>query len=211
MTGRRETILYNAAKTSPTITERGDYLDPSSHRLTLTDFVMFESYPRYLSRFVLRERDYLMDYPVEDLELVFVELPKFEKPLEALEGRLEQWLYFIKHAPDLTMIPPNWAAVPALRQAFDLANRVNLEPEELEDLERREIFIADQRNALRKAQRQGHIEGHAEGQREKTLSIARALLDVLDLDTIAAKTGLSIDELQQLRNEAALSKPGEGN
>jgi predicted transposase/invertase (TIGR01784 family) len=105
------------------------------------------------------------------------------------------------------MIPPNWAAVPVLRQAFDLANRVNLEPEELEDLERREIFIADQRNALLKAQRQGY----AEGRKEQALDIARALLDALDLDTIAAKTDLSIEELQQLRNEAALSEPGKGN
>lgn len=147
---------------------------------------------------MLRERDYLMDYPVEDLELVFIELPKFEKSLEELGGRLEQWLYFIKHTPDLTMIPPNWAAVPVLRQAFDLANRLNLEPEELKDLERREIFIADQRNALRKAQRQGH----AEGRREQALEIARALLDVLDLETISAKTGLRVDELQQLRSES---------
>lgn len=166
--------------------------------LTLTDFVMFESYPGYLSRFVLRERDYLMDYPVEDLELAFIELPKFEKPLEQLDGRLEQWLYFIKHAPDLTMIPPHWAAVSVLRQAFDLANRMNLDPEELEDLERREIFIADQRNALLKAQRQGH----AEGRKEQALDIARALLDVLDLDTIAAKTGLSVEELRQLRSDS---------
>ena len=211
--GFEKRILYNAAKTYSNQLRSGeDYLDLHPViALTLTDFVMFESYPRYLSRFVLRERDYLMDYPVEDLELVFVELPKFEKPLEALEGRLEQWLYFIKHAPDLTMIPPNWAAVPALRQAFDLANRVNLEPEELEDLERREIFIADQRNALRKAEKTGFNQGHAEGRKEQALDIARALLDVLDLDTIAAKTGLSSDELQQLRNEAALSEPGEGN
>ena len=96
------------------------------------------------------------------------------------------------------MIPPNWAAVPVLQQAFGLANRVNLEPEELEDLERREIFIADQRNALRKAQRQGH----AEGAQEKALDIARALLDVLDLETISAKTGLRVDELRQLRNSS---------
>jgi predicted transposase/invertase (TIGR01784 family) len=199
--GFEKRILYNAAKTYSSQLRSGEnYLDLHPViALTLTDFVMFESCPGYLSRFVLRERDYLMDYPVEDLELAFIELPKFEKPLEQLDGRLEQWLYFIKHAPDLTMIPPNWAAVPALRQAFDLANRMNLDPEELEDLERREIFIADQRNALLKAQRQGHVEGHAEGQREQTMEIARALLDVLDLDTIAAKTGLSVDELRRLR------------
>lgn len=199
--GFEKRILYNAAKTYSSQLRSGeDYLD--SHpviALTLTDFVMFESCPGYLSRFVRRERDYLMDYPVEDLELAFIELPKFEKPLETLESRLEQWLYFIKHAPDLTMIPEQWAVAAALRQAFELANRANLEPEELEDLERREMFIADQRNALLKAQRQGYAEGRAEGQREKALDIARSLLDVLDVETISAKTGLSVDELRQLR------------
>lgn len=72
--------------------------------LTLTDFVMFEQHPASLSRFVLRVRDYLMDYPVDDLALTFIELPKFEKPLEALNGRLEQWLFFIKHAQNLSAI-----------------------------------------------------------------------------------------------------------
>lgn len=195
--GFEKRILYNAAKTYSSQLRSGeDYLDLHPViALTLTDFVMFESYPGYLSRFVLRERDYLMDYPVEDLELAFIELPKFEKPLEALASRLEQWLYFIKHAPDLTMIPEQWAVAAALRQAFELANRANLEPEELEDLERREMFIADQRNALLKAQRQGY----AEGRREQALDIARSLLDVLDVETISAQTGLSVDELRRLR------------
>ena len=207
--GFEKCILYNAAKTySSQLGSGTDY--PELHpviALTLTDFIMFEQYPGYLSRFVLRERDYLMDYPVDDLELVFIELPKFEKPLEQLSGRLEQWLFFIKHAHDLSAIPENWATVSALRQAFEQANRINLEPEELDDLERREIFIADQRNAARKAEKMGfnkglaagHAEGHAEGERAKTLVIARALLDVLDLETISAKTGLSLAELERLR------------
>jgi predicted transposase/invertase (TIGR01784 family) len=130
-------------------------------------------------------------------------LPKFEKPLEQLSGRLEQWLFFIKHAHDLSAIPENWATVSALRQAFEQANRINLEPEELDDLERREIFIADQRNAARKAEKMGFNKGlaagHAEGERAKALDIARALLDVLDLETISAKTGLSLAELEKLR------------
>lgn len=48
---------------------------------------------------------------------------------------------------------------------------------------------------------EGHAEGHAEGQRQKALSIARALLDVLDLDTIAAKTGPNVGKLWQLRSQ----------
>lgn len=46
---------------------------------------------------------------------------------------------------------------------------------------------------------QGYAKGHAKGERAKALDIARSLLDVLDLETISAKTGLSVAELQQLR------------
>ena len=49
--------------------------------------------------------------------------------------------------------------VSALRQAFELANQSNLTPEELEDLEHREMFIHDQRNAIKRALNQGREEG----------------------------------------------------
>jgi hypothetical protein len=37
-----------------------------------------------ISRFVLKEKEFLVDYPSCDLELVFVELPKFKLDLAQL-------------------------------------------------------------------------------------------------------------------------------
>jgi predicted transposase/invertase (TIGR01784 family) len=207
--GFEKRILYNAAKTYSIQLQQGEgyaLLNPVI-ALTLVDFVLFENLNQVISRFILKERDFLMDYPIYDLELVFVELPKFDKPLEQLDGRLDQWLYFMRHAQDLSMIPESLATVPVLQQAFGIANQVNLTPEELDDLERREIFIQDQRNALLKARKQGliqgRVEGHAEGlqegQRDKALAIARALLDVLDDATISQKTGLDLATVISLR------------
>ena len=207
--GFEKRILYNAAKTYSIQLQQGEgyaLLNPVI-ALTLVDFVLFENLNQVISRFILKERDFLMDYPIYDLELVFVELPKFDKPLEQLDGRLDQWLYFMRHAQDLSMIPESLATVPVLQQAFGIANQVNLTPEELEDLERREIFIQDQRNALLKARKQGlvqgraegHAEGLQEGQRDKALAIARALLDVLDDATISQKTGLDLATVTNLR------------
>ena len=43
--------------------------------------------------------------------------------------------------------------------------------------------------------------GKIEGKREEKVEIAKNLLDVLDDETIALKTGLTIEEVQRLRNE----------
>ena len=45
----------------------------------------------------------------------------------------------------------------------------------------------------------GKKEGLKEGEKNKALEIAKSLLDVLDIETIALKTGLSIDEINKLK------------
>jgi predicted transposase/invertase (TIGR01784 family) len=46
---------------------------------------------------------------------------------------------------------------------------------------------------------QGREEGREEGMREAKLEIAKQLLDVLDEATISQKTGLSLEEVQKLK------------
>ena len=89
---------------------------------------------------------------------------------------MEQWLFFLKHAKQLSAIPSEMSNVPALQQAFQFANQANLSPEELEDLEHREIFIHDQRNALKLARRQGLEEGREEGAERERALILRQLI-----------------------------------
>ncbi len=199
--GFEKRILYNAAKTYSTQLKTGeDYklLNPVI-ALTITDFTMFEEVEGYRSRFVLKEKDFLVDYPVQDLELVFVELPKFDKPLDELKSLMEKWLFFLQNARSLDAVPDAMEQVPEIRQAFMLANQANLEPEELEDLEKREIFIHDQRNAILKAKRQGMEKGREEGELAAKLEIARRLLGQMDDEAIAQVTGLAVEQVQLLR------------
>lgn len=191
--GFEKRILYNAAKAYSIQLQPGeDYtmLSPVI-ALTITDFEMFEHLNQVISNFMLKEKRLLTDYPINDLELVFVELPKFSKSLEELETLTEQWIYFIKTARTLETIPETMAQVPEIRKAFEVANQANLTREELEALEQREIYIHDQRNAIRRALRQGKEETRRE--------IAKQLLDVLDEETISRKTGLSLEEVRQFK------------
>ncbi len=54
----------------------------------------------------------------------------------------------MKVARSLTSIPPSLDEVPELHHAFEIANQASLTPEELEALERREMFIYDQQGAV---------------------------------------------------------------
>ncbi|HBB34817.1 MAG TPA: transposase, partial [Cyanobacteria bacterium UBA9273] len=188
-------VLYNAAKAfSIQLGVGEDYtlLNPVI-ALTITDFEMFSGGERIISRYRLKEKDDLTDYS-DDIELIFVELPKFTKELNNLETLVDKWLYFLKSANQLTSVPPQMGEVPAINHAFTVAQQSNLSRKELEILEKRQMFLHDNRNAILKARQ----EGEQIGEKRKALEIARQLLDVLDVETISHKTGLSVAEIQQL-------------
>ena len=178
--------------------------------ITITDFVMFGELADIVTKFQLRAQTGQVVYS-DDLELVFAELPKFTKTEPELETVLDRWFYFLKHAGGLEAVPANLQTEPAIVEAFDIANKAGLTPEELDDQERREIFIQDQRGALMLAEQRGVEKGREEGleeglkkgRDEEKLRIARALLDMMDDALIAEKTGLSPDSVRQLRNEVA--------
>ncbi len=70
--------------------------------LTITDFVMFE-HAGMVSKFKLRDesgRDHS-----DDLELIFVELPKFTKAEGDLSNMLDKWCYFLRFVKRLHSIP----------------------------------------------------------------------------------------------------------
>jgi predicted transposase/invertase (TIGR01784 family) len=202
--GFEKRVLYNAAKAfSIQLSVGEDYalLNPVI-ALTITDFEMFPGQERIISRYRLKEKDDLTDYS-DDIELVFVELPKFKRNLDELETLADKWLYFLRSANQLQVAPPSLDAVPALHHAFEVAKQSKLSKKELELLEKREMFLHDNRNAILKAKQdgrsEGRVEGRAEGEREKAREIARSLLDLLDIKTISQKTGLSIAEIQTLQ------------
>lgn len=205
--GFEKRILYNAAKAYSIQLDKSEnynLLNPVI-ALTITDFEVFPDLEPVISRFILKERDYLVDYLAHDFELVFVELPKFTKPLEQLANLTEKWIYFLKNARQLEEIPTNMGEIPEILRAFEIANQANFNRDELEDLEKREIFIHDQRNAITKAlnqgMKQGIQKGLQQGKQEQAIAIAKELLDILDEEIISQKTGLSLGEVQQLKQE----------
>ena len=158
-------VLYNACKKYAGQIKKGDdyRLLNDVIALTVTDFVMFDQ-PDMVSKFKLRDesgRDYS-----DDLELIFVELPKFTKQEADLADSLDKWCYFLRYAQNLAAVPVVLAQEDAIEHAFVIANRASLSEEELELQERREMYIQDQRGALEKALMDGESKGKMIGLEE---------------------------------------------
>jgi predicted transposase/invertase (TIGR01784 family) len=220
--GFEKRILYNAAKSySIQLTKGQGYnlLNPVI-ALTITDFVMFADLPNVTSRFVLKEKDFLIDYPIYDIELIFVELPKFKKDLATLVSIIDKWLYFLNNARKIQDVPSSMDNIPEIKKAFYIANQANLNLDELNEQEKSEIFIQDQRGAVTKAAKENLEQGRKEGRQEglqqgleqgleqglaqglqlKAYEIARKMVGVLEDQAIADMTGLTLEELQSLRS-----------
>ncbi len=62
---------------------------------------MFPDKPEYKSdHIILDKNSYAQD--LKDFSFTFLELPKFNKPLEDLSTMVEKWAYFFKHADETT-------------------------------------------------------------------------------------------------------------
>ena len=207
--GFEKRVLYNAAKfyaTQLNIGEGYTLLNPVI-ALTITDFEMFPKSQKVISTFTFREKEELTSY-CDDIELVFIELPKFKKSLEALESLSDKWIYFLRNANKLQSIPSSMEQEPALEHAFRVAEESQLNREELETLEQQSMVLHDSANAIifaeKQAEERGELKGEIKGKRSAAIAIARQLFDILDLETIAQKTGLTLEELRSLEQNKTL-------
>ena len=203
--GFEKRVLYNAAKTYSTQLRKAESyesLEPII-ALTITDFVMFEELSSIISYWNLREKEQFIKYS-DDIELIFIELPKFKKTEPELTTISDKWIYFIKHAGELEFIPKTFTE-PPLVEAFAFANTAGLSEEELELQFKRRDFIFLQKGALEKARKDGRRAGIQagiqEGKQQEKLDMARRMVkDQVPVEMIIKYTGLRQEEVENIEN-----------
>ena len=159
----------------------------------------------YLTRHILINQD-SGHQDLQDFEFNFIELKKFSKNVSELDSIVDKWIYFIKNAAELDVIPSVITERPLI-EAFDTANQMRWSKAELEVYDFWSGKEGDASAQLETATKVGHQEGMQQGiaqgiqqgKNENAIEIAKKLLDVLDSETIALKTGLSLNEIKALR------------
>ena len=166
----------------------------------ILNFVGFEGEDYLTRHLILNSRTYRQE--IQDLEFNFLELPKFTKSEGELETVLDKWVYFLKYAKDLEVIPAS-ADFPALRLAYESANQFGWTDEELAVYDFLGMKAQDERGMVQAAQerglQQGLQQGRQEGARSQARETARQMLaDGLEPTLVMKYTGLSAEELDDL-------------
>jgi predicted transposase/invertase (TIGR01784 family) len=175
----------------------------------ILDFKHFsdERYIRYVS---CKDEENLEVY--KKLQLVYIEIPKFQKPTENLE-EFEKWIFFLKN---LVELKERVFKSESFEDAFEIAYFSNLKGDErlryeIDLKERRDRYAIEttrerrleeaRKDGIEKGRLEGIVEGRAEGRAEgekrKQLEIAQNLLKSgMEIEMISKVTGLSKTEIE---------------
>lgn len=184
----KRAVFYSAKSYSSQLNIGDDYykLKPTIF-IGILNFVFLES-NNYLSRHLILDAE-TQEHKLKDLDFNFIELPKFNKAENELETLVEKWIYFIKNASTLTVIPPN-IDDEGLTSAYQEADRHQWTTKDLEA-----YSYARMRETDDKAEKL-----LVEERKAKEIAIKFIQLG-LDNETIAQGTGLTIEQIAQLRGE----------
>ena len=137
----------------------------------------------------------------DKLELIYVEIAKFNKSLEELETLYDKWLYALKNLYKLTQRPKELCDK-VFDRLFEEAEIAKFTPQELREYEASKIAYRDIKNSIDTAKREGIAEGMEKGMEKKSHEIAKKMLTKgMDEATVMEITGLSAELIQQLKAE----------
>ncbi|MEA1916604.1 MAG: Rpn family recombination-promoting nuclease/putative transposase [Campylobacterota bacterium] len=138
-------------------------------------------------------------YKTEKVEKIYPEyyLIKVRNFNNSSKDTLDEWINFLKNEE----IPDNPKAKGLLKAKEEL-DYMKMNKEEQLQYSRHEMQRHHEASIYESTYVIGKLEGHKEGEKNKAYKIAINLLDILDDETIALKTDLSIQEVTKLRSES---------
>ena len=178
MTAFNKRVAYNLAKAYANQLDKGEkypLLNPAI-AVTITDFILFKTTDDPINKFVFQEETKKLECLEKELRLIFVELPKFQKTLSELKGLTDKWIYFLKEAASLDGIPESLGEVVEIEQALNIANFINMSPEELEVVENRGIAMQDERGRIAYAEQLGVVKGETKGRLSEAIALVKLLI-----------------------------------
>jgi len=200
--GYQKRFLYYTSKAYSSQIEKGeDY--PRLNQVIFIGILNFNAFDGedYITKhLILNNKTYKRE--IEDLEFNFIELPKFKKSDTEVESLVDKWIYFIKNASDLDVIPVN-ADFDEIKQAYEEANKFNWTKEELEVYDYWSMRMQDERGAIEKGREEGRKEGREEGKKEgkkegRKDAVKKMYAKELGIEQIADLLEIDIDEVSAI-------------
>ncbi len=183
-------VLYYASKSYSGQIERGDQYEQlkPTFFIGILDFEVTPN-PSYISRHKITDIETGNSF-IKDIEFNFIELPKFNKQANELTTIIDQWVYFIKNAENLEVIPEN-INDEGLKFAYHDADKHNWTKEELEAYYYVLMREQDDRGRVTLAVRRAL-------QKEKETFATSLLKSGFSVDEVVKHSNLTIEQVQEL-------------
>jgi len=188
--GFSKRVLYYTSQGYVSQIDRGEFYDKLNPTIFvgILDFAISKN-PKYISRHRILDVE-TGERIMEDMEFNFIELPKFNIKRKDLKTLVEKWVFFIKEAENLEVIPEG-IDDPGLRAAFEEANIQTWSQEELEAYDYAGLRETEDRLRLEKAK--------SDAKRDREIEIASVMKNKgVDKNIISEATGLTLDEIAEI-------------
>lgn len=181
--------------------------------IAITDFIMFKNKKGFKSDHVILDKEHLT-HDLKDFSFTFLELPKFNKTLDELKTNIDYWMYFFKHAQhtppqELEKLCSHGNCIGQAYQALDQYYWTEEERDAYAGAKKKQLddqaklasaLNRGEAKGLKKGYKKGIEKGRQEGLNEGKRAIAlNLLLSGMTLATVGQMTGLSPDEVEDLR------------
>lgn len=151
-----------------------------------------------MSRYRLRE-DVTGKVMTDNLQYVFVELPKCVKREEDAKTVIDRFFYSLFNMSRMDHVPPGWDKDEIIKLLFDSAIIANFTPRERTKYIHDMTTQRDYENQLIFAAQKGLEKGYAKGKAEGKAEIASNMKRLgMPIETISLATGLSMEEISEL-------------
>ena len=160
---------------------------------------------KYITKWNIREEEYQKLILTDVLEIYIIELPKFNKYKENTNNNiLNSWVRFMNKPGVRDMGEDK-----ALNKARKVLEEISQDKHERYLAELREKYIMDQKatedagydKGLKAGMEQGIEQGIQQGKKQKTIEMVKKLKkQKVDIKVISEVTGLSIEEIESLKN-----------
>jgi predicted transposase/invertase (TIGR01784 family) len=186
-------VLYYASKSYSSQIQGADEYEKLNpiYFIGILDFVVTQN-QSYLNRHRIIDSETGENY-LKDIEFNFIELPKFTKKETELETIVDQWVYFIKNAKNLEVIPENLKDE-GLRFAYQDADKHNWTQAELEAYDYVLMREQDDRGRLTFATRK-------EKERVQKEIARKFLKSGSTIELVAQNTGLTVEQVKRISEE----------
>ncbi|HMW08731.1 MAG TPA: Rpn family recombination-promoting nuclease/putative transposase [Leptospiraceae bacterium] len=195
VSGFDKRVQYYVSKEYASQIEKGDEyskLTPVVF-IGILEFEYFEG-NNYLTRHLILNKETLKN-ELKDINFNFIELPKFKKELKECKTLTDKWIYFIKNAESLEVIPPD-VTDEGLKEAYSESDKHNWTKDELDSYDYFLMREQDEKGKMELAEKRAE----KKAEKRKAFEIAKnGLNEKLPIEIISKLTGLSIAEIKSLQ------------